>query len=248
MDYNKETIVRINNLMSLFHSGLLGGENMPEDANPNLEKSCAENYLYFTLPMALNYQRNSYTLWESANRSYSDIEIKDVFIPSAVCDMDIETLRNKLIKYKVALQPNKQPVIWKTICATINDYFAGDIRNLFLLNSYSVSEIKQYILQNKKAFPYLSGNKILNYWLYVMQNYTDVKYVDRENITIAPDTHVIQASVKLEIITYEESKRSDVQTIVADRWKEILFNTEYQPIDLHTPLWLWSRNKFFVDI
>lgn len=37
---------------------------MPEDANPNLEKNSLENYLYFTLPMALNYQRNSYTLWK----------------------------------------------------------------------------------------------------------------------------------------------------------------------------------------
>ena len=28
---------------------------MPEDANPGLENSSLENYLYFTLPMALNY-------------------------------------------------------------------------------------------------------------------------------------------------------------------------------------------------
>lgn len=42
-------------------------------------------------------------------------------------------------------------------------------------------------------FPYLGGNKICNYWLYVMEQYTDVKFIDRENITVAPDTHVIQA-------------------------------------------------------
>lgn len=36
---------------------------MSEDANPHLEKSSLENYLYVTLPIALNYQRNSYTLW-----------------------------------------------------------------------------------------------------------------------------------------------------------------------------------------
>ena len=49
----------------MYLSGLLGGEIMPEDANPSLPKHSTENYLYFTLPMALNYQRNSYTLWEA---------------------------------------------------------------------------------------------------------------------------------------------------------------------------------------
>lgn len=41
-----------------------GMDKMPEDENPALDKSTKENYLYFTLPMALNYQRNSYMLWE----------------------------------------------------------------------------------------------------------------------------------------------------------------------------------------
>ena len=36
------------------------------DTNPGLDSSSNENVLYFTLPMALNSQRNSYTLWESA--------------------------------------------------------------------------------------------------------------------------------------------------------------------------------------
>ncbi len=49
----------------MWKQGKLGGEVMPEDANPGLERKSLENYLYFTLPMALNYQRNSYTLWEN---------------------------------------------------------------------------------------------------------------------------------------------------------------------------------------
>lgn len=30
-----------------------------------------------------------------------------------------------------------------------------------------------------------------------MEQYTDTKFHDRENITVAPDTHVIQASTKI---------------------------------------------------
>lgn len=42
-------------LLQAYKSGSLGGEKMPEDENPALDKSARENYLYFTLPMALNY-------------------------------------------------------------------------------------------------------------------------------------------------------------------------------------------------
>lgn len=235
-------------LLEAYKAGRLGGEKMPEDENPGLDKSSNENYLYFTLPMALNYQRNSYTLWECANKTYKNSSTTDVFDTKAVVDMAEQEIRDKLLKYKVALQPNKQPIIWKTICETIENDFEGDIRRLFIKNGYSVRKIKEYIVKNKKKFPYLGGNKICNYWLYVMEQYTDVKFIDRENITVAPDTHVIQASAKLGIISLEEVLKANVQEIVAKRWQEVLKGTDLVPIDVHTPMWLWSRGKFKVEI
>lgn len=36
-----------------------------------------------------------------------------------------------------------------------------------------VNKIRNYIQkENKSKFPYLSGNKICNYWLYVLYQYT----------------------------------------------------------------------------
>ena len=239
---------KVRKLYSAYQKGYLGGEKMPEDENPGLDKASKENYMYFTLPMALNYQRNSYVLWECANRLYSEADAGTVFDCQKVCSMPAEQLKEILVKYKVALQPNKQPVIWKTICSTIKDRFDGDIRNLFRDNNYSVWKIKKYIEENKRDFPYLGGNKICNYWLYVMEKYTDVSFTDRENIPVAPDTHVIQASARLGIISPEEIKSSDVQLIVVQRWKELLEGTEWVPIDIHTPMWLWSRGKFQVEL
>ncbi len=241
-------INKVHALMDAYKSGRLGGEKMPENENPGLDKKSKENYLYFTLPMALNYQRNSYTLWECANKTYQDVETSDVFDSNAVVNMDELKLREKLLKYKVALQPNKQPIIWRTLCETIENDFGGDIRNLFRINGYSVNDIKSYIQANKKKFPYLGGNKICNYWLYVIEQYTDVKFIDRENITVAPDTHVIQASERLGIISSEEASQNDIQEIVANRWQEILKGTDLVSIDVHTPMWLWSRGKFKVEI
>lgn len=245
---NKEILIRVDRLLSAYKQGLLGGENMPEDENPALNISSKENYMYFTLPMSLNYQRNSYVLWECANRLYNDEEARAVFDSKKVCGMSEEQLRHYLVKYKVALQPNKQPLIWKRICETIEGQLDGDIRNLFSTNGYSVKRIKEYISQNKKRFPYLGGNKICNYWLYVLEQYTDIKFVDRENITVAPDTHVIQSSVKLGVISEEEALKSNVREIVAERWRALLVGTEINPIDIHTPMWLWSRNGFPINL
>lgn len=217
---------------------------MPEDENPGYDLGSKENYLYFTLPMALNYQRNSYKLWESAKQSTDDPETADIFIPNDVIEMTEKELRSKLTKHKVALQQNKQPIIWRRLCRTFYEQFDGDIRNIFIENDYSAEKVKNYMLSHKKDFPYLSGNKIMNYWLYVMIQYTDLELTDKCNISVAPDTHVVQASLKLGLISLAEFESSNAQEIVALRWEQLFKDTKYNPIDVHTALWLWGRGKF----
>ena len=98
---NKEKILKqVETLRKMWEDGKLGGEVMPEDRNPNLDKASLENYLYFTLPMALNYQRNSYTLWEAAEKTYNDPETNFVFNPK-------ECLRRDFLDVQYALTKNK---------------------------------------------------------------------------------------------------------------------------------------------
>lgn len=241
----KEILDKVEKLIVMYKNGELGGEIMPEDRNPNFEKSSIENYLYFTLPMALNYQRNSYTLWESALKTYKDKETRFVFTPKICLEKSFEEVQNALTKYKVALQKQKQTEIWITLCKTFIDLYDGDIRKLFDSLDNDVDKIRNFIQkENKKKFPYLSGTKICNYWLYVIWQYTDRNYKNIENLTVAPDTHVIKATHRLGLISDEELNKSDVQIIVIDRWNELFKGTKYKPIDIHTPLWLWSRNGF----
>ena len=138
--------------------------------------------------------------------------------------------------------------IWFRLCNTFVDRFQGDVRNLFLDNDYSVKKVKEYILANKKSFPYLSGTKILNYWLYVMSQYTDARLEDRQYITVAPDTHVIQASERLGLITHDELAKPAIREKVSLLWEEVFRETDRCPIDIHTPLWLWGRGGFKVKV
>lgn len=243
---NKKKILKnVDKLVNMYKKGLLGGEVMPEDSNPHLSRETIENYNYYTLPMALNYQRNSYKLWESANQTWNDEETNFIFDTKQVSRSSFEQVQKALVKYKVALQQNKQTEIWIKLCNTINELFDGDIRRLFKINDYDVNKIRNYIQkENKPKFPYLSGNKICNYWLYVLYQYTDIKFKNIEELTVAPDTHVVKASYRLGIITEQELNSSNVQLIVIEKWNEILKGTKYNPIDIHTPMWLWSRNGF----
>ena len=240
-----EILNKVAALMRMHKLGLLGGEIMPEDNNPALSVDSMENYLYFTLPMALNYQRNSYTLWESAKKTYEDDAARFVFTPESVVGKSFDEVQAALIKYKVALQKDKQTQIWIKLCETITSLYGGDIRNLFTECGNDVNKIRDFIqIKAKKSFPYLSGTKICNYWLYVIYQYTDMVYSNIECLTVAPDTHVVKATHRLGLIDESELNKSNVQEIVIARWNELFSGTQYKPIDIHTPLWLWSRNGF----
>ena len=241
----KAILDNVDKLIVMYNKGELGGEVMPEDANPNFKKDSLENYLYFTLPMALNYQRNSYTLWESALKTYNDEETRFVFNPKICLEKSFEEVQYALTKYKVALQKQKQTEIWLALCNTFVEMFDGDVRNLFDELDNDVNKIRNFIQkENKKKFPYLSGTKICNYWMYVIYQYTNRRYKNIECLTVAPDTHVCKATHRLGLITDDEFNSSNVQQIVIDRWQELLKGTKYKPIDIHTQLWLWSRNGF----
>ena len=78
-------------LIFVYKAGKHGGERMPEDENPHLDKYLKENYMYFTFPMALNYQRNSYKLRESANKVYRNN--LSAFDSNSVCQMGFDELK-----------------------------------------------------------------------------------------------------------------------------------------------------------
>lgn len=233
----------ITRLVGMHRNGLLGGEVMPEDALIGIvpiEKLPD----VITLGMALNYQRNSYSLWKSITEAFVDPKTNWVFDLSAASTAPIEDLREALVAHKIALQPNKHPLIWHKIAASLLQ--GGGAEQLIRRNESSITGLKEYVQKtNKPDFPYLSGPKIFNYWLYVMESYCGIKWIDREEITIAPDTHILQASVRLGIVpesVLDGSTKS--RDLVAQTWKDLLHGTGLVPIDVHTPLWLWSRGGF----
>jgi hypothetical protein len=199
---NKTQILeKIQKIINAYEEGLINSEKMPEDERPKLPSDSEELLRYLTLPMALNYQRNSFKLWENANKLFNDSKRSYLFNPNEVVKRDIETIRKDLLHYKVALQPNKHINTWLRLSESFHELYQGKVSNLLNQKDYNIEKILHEIqVANKKRFPYLSGEKIGNYWLYVLTQYTSLPFTEKGSLSIAPDTHVTQASIKLGII------------------------------------------------
>jgi hypothetical protein len=240
----QEIIKKCRELLNAYKKGLLGNTIMPEESHPNFDKMhTSEKLTYFTLPMALNYQRDSYKLWQAALATYNDKETKWVFDVKRCAKASTEDLQKSLLKHKLALQPNKHTSTWLTISRTIVKEF-GSIEELFQKTNNDFLKLKEMIQTKcKKGFPYLSGPKIFNYWLFIIQQYGGVKLINSECIEIAPDTHVTQCSMLLELITQKEAEKISKEKL-SEKWRTVLEGTGITPIEMHPPLWFWSRNNF----
>jgi hypothetical protein len=230
-------------LREAYDNGLLGNQIMPEDTHPEF-KNLEDKLSFFTLPMSLNYQRNSYSLWTAATSSHEDPLTRSIFDLNAVADMSDVQLRHLLLKYKVALQPNKHTCTWQTIATTVSREW-GSIEKMLDAADYDFLNLQNLVqIEYKKSFPYLSGPKIFHYWSYILGEYCDIILKNKDFIEIAPDTHVIKCSIILGVLSEKEALTMTKDAISA-RWREILKDSELSPIDMHSPLWFWSKNNFY---
>ena len=229
-------------LMELHKAGMLGGEVMPEDALVgHVPKEALPEVI--TLGMSLNFQRNSYRLWESVAATYVDSATRWIFDVDRVAHASLDDLRASLLQYKVGLQPNKHTEIWSRVASGIHRHGECSVVKLVESCERDIVRLRSRVQGDlKKDFPYLSGPKIFNYWLYVMEQYCDVKWLSRDEISIAPDTHVLQGSVRLGLVSSDVLDGSaQSRELVSNAWKELLAQQSFAVIDVHTPLWLWSR-------
>ncbi|MEK7153868.1 MAG: hypothetical protein AAB834_08005 [Patescibacteria group bacterium] len=230
-------------LLEYYEQGLIPTLAQHE-VNPGLIKGSRENYLYFTLPVCINFQRSSPAMWASALKTYEDEATRYVFFPELVAKTNLEQVRTDLTKHGLALQPNKHVLIWATIAHTLHEFYEDDPRNVIAEAHSDAGElIKLLQTTHRKRFPYLSGPKLSNYWPFILSWYTDIQFKHPEEISIIPDTHVLQSSVQLGLAP-TGSTPLQVEAV----WKALLKDSGINPSQVHPVLWNWSRNKFQPEV
>lgn len=239
-----DIIERCTFLLNAYQDGKFGKCELPEDNSPEFgEGQSEEKLVYFTLPMSLNYRRNSTQLWEAALRTYDDDTTWDVFSIASAANMPTTELGDKLTKYRMALQPTRHTLNWQTIAQTIYSHWSSTA-GLLEASNYDYIQLKDIVQgSHKKGFPYLSGPKLFNYWSFILGERCNITLKNRELIDIAVDTHVTQSSIALGVISEQEAL--SLPTVeIAGRWRDLLSGTGIAPVDLNEPLWFWSRNGF----
>lgn len=240
---NSEILKKVERLYELFCEGKIL-KLAEHEVHPNLEKGSRENYLYFTLPPTINFQRSSPAMWKAALATWEDPATNYVFFPEKVAKKKFEEVQKSLLRHKLALQQNKHPKIWTTISTTLYKLFGGDPRNLLEKGEYDAGRILALIqVEHKGDFPYLRGPKMAHYWIYILNRYTDARFKNLNAISIIPDTHVIQSSIELGLA--EEGTGPEAVSVV---WKNLLEGSKISPIDMHPVLWNWSRNSFQPEV
>ena len=227
---------RVNRLCEAYASGMLGGTT--HESYPDVPEDSRERYLYFTLAPSLNYQRKSESLWRAALATYRDPETRFVYFPENV-KLGEDVYKRALVRHGLAVQPEKQTRIWFTLSRTLRRDYEGDPRLVVKEHGSSARQILDALATDKPAWPYLSGPKLSNYWLYMLTCFTDVTLTDREEISVVPDVHVRRATQHLGIVDHVPEADE-----AADIWYWLLAGTELAPCDVHAPLWRWGRSGF----
>jgi hypothetical protein len=241
--YGEDTLNNIRELYSLYLDGKIKGPETHE-VHPNLLIDSRENYLYFTLPCCLNFQRNSPAMWKSALNTFEDADTNYLFFPEKVVGKQREEVQRDLIKHKLALQHNKHVDIWIRISKTLAKHYNNNPREILKEGNFDVKQIIQILQEDKKPlFPYLGGIKLSNYWLFILSRFTNVRLENVEEISIIPDTHVIKSTVRLGLAQLGV-KSTEVERI----WRVILKEVNISPVDMHPTLWAWSRQNFLPDV
>ncbi len=236
-------LARVRQLITYFEQGAIP-RLAQHEVHPDLAKGSRENYLYFTLPVCINFQRSSPAMWQSALATYSDPETNYVFLPEKLAGKPSEHIRASLMRHKLALQPIKHTLIWTTIAITLHRYYHDDPREIIAEASHSAGTLIHNLQSTyRERFPYLGGRKLSNYWPYILMHYTDVQLTNNDAISIIPDTHVLQSSARLGLVSAGATAEQ-----VEATWRALLAGTDISPMDMHPVLWNWSRNGFQPEV
>jgi hypothetical protein len=179
-------------------------------------------------------------MWAAVLATYEDEATRYVFFPEKLAETPLEQIRADLVKHKLALQPNKHTLIWTTIARTLHEHYDDDPRKIIAEAGSDAGRLINLLqVVHRSWFPYLSGPKLSNYWPYILSHYTDVHFTNSQDISIIPDTHVIQSSVVLGLVP-----SGATPLYVEAAWKALLKDSGINPSIVHPVLWNWSRNRF----
>ena len=160
-------------------TGILGRKDMPEDVLPDgVKRGSLEHLMFITLTVAIDYQRNAPSLWESSKRSFEDPETRYLYDPQLLHETAPKKITSDMQKHGLSKKQRKDAYIWRTVGISFYKKWKGNpINFLENCNWDSVTILDRLRsdshLYNKRMvpdFPYLRGSKIGPLWLRMLRD------------------------------------------------------------------------------
>lgn len=223
-------------------AGVFSEFKFPPEYNlpPGMKRGSEDQLRYITLTVSFDYMRDAEVLWKQSFNSWIDEKTRWIFNPKKVVENGKEELI-KVLKEINDQRPNKDGLIWFTICKKLKDY-NFQIFNLIESLDLDAIKINNYLEENKKSFPYLNGYKIKPLWLRIIDETVGIRLKGIKEIPIPIDVHTARMTLK---IVFGEKFSGKIDKKLRKRtqniWKEILKDEEIYPLQLDEPLWLLGK-------
>jgi len=238
-------------------TGIHGHTEMPEDILPKgVAQGSLEHFLFITLSVSIDYQRDADALWASSRQTYEDPETRYLFNPQLMHETPFSKIVRDMKKYKLSKKPQQDANTWHTIGVTFYEKWQGDPRNFLASCNWDAPLILARLkvdsrLRNGKRvpdFPFLRGDKIGPLWVRMLRDnagLTQIRNLDKVHIPV--DIHVVRATLALGVVHGQYKGRLEsIFGTIRQAWFESVdgLTVDGRPmiaLDVDEPLWHLSR-------
>jgi hypothetical protein len=223
--------------------GIFGVRSMPESRPPNrVERGSRDHALFLTLTVAIDYMRDASALWEAARSAYDDVGTRWLFEPRRVASAEPSLVLEALIATRLAIRPQQDSHIWRTVSETLERRFSGDPREIASTAGEHGPRIIEELRRIPGDFPWLQGRKIAPLWVRMLADELGLPITGLDDVAIPVDVHIARATFACGgLVGSFRGTVSSTAGAVEDLWRDALDGTGLYPLQIDQALWLQSR-------
>jgi hypothetical protein len=223
-------------------TGIFGHTTMPEDILPlDVERGSLEHRMFITLTVSIDYMRDAEVLWAASRRAFEDKDTRYLFYPQEVALVDPARVARDLQRSGVALRPNQDGHIWRTVALTLLEKWQGDPLNLVKAAAHDARGVLRMV-RSELGFPFLRGPKISSLWVRMLRDNVGLQLSRMDQVPIPMDIHIGRATLSTGVLRGRFRGTLDqIRPYVEEVWAKGLEGSRFIPLDIDEPLWHLSR-------
>ena|GEM_PF-442018 len=216
--------------------GFFKDKSMPEYVLPrNLKEGTRQHALYLTYVVSIDYMVDAEKLWKKSRGAYE--LYPERFTPERIRKVSQRSVEFFVKKIGARYYKNAAKT-WKKISEILLAKYDGDPRNI-TPEPIEIAEVKKHL----KAFPYLRGNKLSNFYIRVMGETGLFKLKNLNELDIPVDKQVARFTLYTGVLKLlSESfigcaQDEPLRGLIEEAWRNAAQALNTAPWKLDEPIW-----------